>query len=178
MKYIALLRGINVGGNSIIKMSDLKKVFEENGLESVSTYINSGNVLFQTEEKNQVKLEKILEEAVSKNFGVKNPIVVISYDELKTIVNEVPKNWKTNEDIRKYIAFVKKPYSASDVLKDTEIKEDIDFVTSGKGAVYWSTLLSGITKSKLSKISTKKIYKFVTIRNFNTVQKLLKLTED
>lgn len=175
MKYIALLRGINVGGKSIIKMADLKKVFEEEGLKNVSTYINSGNVLFETGENNQVKLEEILEKAVFKKFKINNPIVVISDKEFKTVVDECPKNWKSNKDIRKYIAFVKKPYRASDVTKDMELKEGIDFVVIGKGAVYMSTVLSGITKSKLSRMSTKSSYKFITIRNFNTVQKLLEL---
>lgn len=177
MKYIALLRGINVGGNSIIKMADLKSVFEKEGLKNVSTYINSGNVLFETEENDQVKLEKILENAVLKNFKINNPIVVISDKEFRTVVNEIPKNWKMDEDIRKYIAFVKKPYKSSDVTKDMELKEGIDFVTEGQGAVYMSTVLEGITKSKLSRMSTKESYKFITIRNFNTVQKLLQLID-
>ena len=177
MKYVALLRGINVGGNSIIKMAELKIVFEKQGFNNVSTYINSGNVLFDTEESDQVKLEKILEDAVSKNFGIKNPIVVISTKEFRTVVDEIPKDWKTNEDIRKYIAFVKKPYKAFDVTKDMELKEGIDFVTPGKGAVYMSTVLEGITKSKLSRMSNKESYKFITIRNFNTVQKLLQLID-
>ena len=71
-RYIALLRGINVGGNNIIKMTDLKVVFEEIGFTAVSTYIQSGNVLFSTQEQNKQTIEAKIEEHLSKRFDYKS----------------------------------------------------------------------------------------------------------
>lgn len=73
--YIALLRGINVGGKNIIKMNDLKKVFESIGLNEVQTYIQSGNVLFKSSEENELLLKKI-EHEIEKVFGFSVTVII------------------------------------------------------------------------------------------------------
>ena len=78
-RYVALLRGINVGGKNLIKMTDLKACFEALGFENVSTYIQSGNVLFSANKSNQAKLTSRIEEALSKTFNYKSRVVVRSY---------------------------------------------------------------------------------------------------
>jgi uncharacterized protein (DUF1697 family) len=175
MKYVALLRGINVGGNSLVKMADLKVIFEECGLENVSTYINSGNVIFETEEKDLGKLTKKLEETISKTFGVNGRIVLVSLDQLKKVLQNVPAEWKTQNNLRCYLSFMIPPKRPADLVKEIKLKQDIDFVKEGPGVLYMSTLLSGITKSSFSNLAGKEIYKYITIRNYTTTQKLLKL---
>lgn len=176
MKYVALLRGINVGGNSSVKMSELKEVFEKIGFTNVITYINSGNVIFESDEKGIKKLTNIVEALLEKNFF---PIktIVISHDDLQTIVTHVPQSWK-KENLRKYVAFLKESVKPNDVIREVQLKEGIDFIDKGSGVVYLSTKMEGLTKSNFPKLIQKKIYKDMTMRNFNTVQKLLTLMEE
>ena len=76
MRYVALLRGINVGGKSIIRMADLRECAEALGLEDVSTYIASGNLLFRSRERSAARLEAALEQALQRRFALPVRIVV------------------------------------------------------------------------------------------------------
>ena len=87
---IALLRGINVGGKNIIRMADLKICFESMGLKNVETYIQSGNVLFSTTEKDKTKLTKKTETVLSERFNYKSRVVIITYRQLNKVINECP----------------------------------------------------------------------------------------
>jgi uncharacterized protein (DUF1697 family) len=177
MKYVALLRGINVGGKNIIKMEQLKACFEESGFQHVMTYIQSGNVLFESDEKNREELTSAIEDTVSQTFGYSAKIVIRSYAEIQRVVLDVPNDWKQKTDLRCNIAFIKEPVTASEAFQEIDPKEGIDVVTIGEGVLYLSTLLSGLTKSALVKLVSKKIYQDMTIRNYNTTQKLLTLME-
>lgn len=177
MKYLALLRGVNVGGNAVIKMADLKKAVEKTGFTSVSTFIQSGNVIFESVETDSAKITGVLEKDLKKTFMSEIRVVLRTYEQLKKVVAEVPPDWNKRKDIRCYIAFVREPVTAQDVMREIEIREGIDFVKAGDGVVYMTTLLSALTKSKFTKIISKPIYKDMTIRNYNTVQKLVKLME-
>lgn len=175
MKYVALLRGINVGGNAMIKMVDLASAFEKSGYKNVKTYINSGNVIFESDKTNAQSIRNNLEEVLSVTFKLSLRIFVISHDQLKKVLEDVPSDWKKKNDIRCYIAFVLEPKTEKDVLQEIELHEGLDFASSGPGVVYMTTLLSGLIKSKFSKLAGKKIYKDITIRNYTTCQKLLSL---
>jgi len=174
--YVALLRAINVGGNSIIKMVDLKAVFEKNGFENVRTYIQSGNVVFESSE-NEKELEKRIENILSKAFKYNSTVLVRSQVEIQKVLAEVPKEWKKRKDLRCYLAFIKEPLLVQQAVKEVELKEGVDFVKAGGRVLYLSTLLSGLSKSNLSKLITKKIYKQMTMRNYNTTQKIAEMME-
>ncbi len=173
MKYIALLRGINVGGNNLIKMADLVLAFQKMGFKQVSTFIQSGNVLFESKEKSTAKLAKIIETGLSKTFSYDARVVIRSHMQLKDNIENIPSDWKTRNDIRCYMAFIREPVTVQQVLDELQLKEGIDFAQAGNGLVYLTTLQSGLTKSKLNKIISKKIFQSVTIRNLNTSQKIL-----
>jgi len=177
MKYVALLRAINVGGNGIIKMADLKKAVEDIGFTHVSTYIQSGNIVFESDQKEIDKIIARLEGALLKKFEFKSGIVVKTYEQLKKIVSEVPADWKKRDDLRCYLAFVREPASAQDVIREIKLKEGVDFAKAGDGVVYMSTLLSGLTKSGFTRLVGTKIYKDITIRNYNTAQKLFAMMQ-
>src|SRR5258706_6585564 len=175
MKYVALLRGINVGGKSTVKMSELKEVFEIAGFTDVLIYINSGNVIFDADQKDIKKITSDIDSLlINSFFAIKT--IVISYKDLKEVSNNTPNTWKT-EDLRKYIAFVKSPTMPEDVIKEAKLNPDVDFIEKGKGVIYMSTKMSGLTKSGFPKLIQKKVYQDITIRNYNTVQKLLNLIE-
>ena len=87
--YIALLRGINVGGHRTIKMADLRVLLNNLHFANVTTYIQSGNIVFSTE-VSSASCEKVLKEAIKKKFNLDVPILVLEINDLKEILNECP----------------------------------------------------------------------------------------
>lgn len=175
MKYLALLRGINVGGNSTVSMAVLKEVFVKAGFSNVVTYINSGNVIFESEQTNRSKLERQIEDFLQQTFFPIRTVVVSEHD-LQHIVEQIPPLWE-KDDVRKYVSFLKQPARPEDFLREVQPKEGVDFVDKGPDVVYLTTKMGGLTKSNFSKLNTKKIYPAMTMRNFNTVQKLFDLMQ-
>ena len=172
--YIALLRGINVGGNNIIKMSDLKACFEDMKFMDVTTYIQSGNVLFSTEEQNKQLLVTIIEQHLSERFNYQSRIVLISTEHLRRIVASSPEFFGNNPAEYRYnVLFLKEPLTEKEAMKSIPIREGVDQVFAGEGVLYFSQLISLISKSYLTRIIGQPIYKEITIRNWNTTTKLL-----
>lgn len=177
MKYVALLRGINVGGNSLIKMDALRAAFEKDGCTNVRTLIASGNVIFDSKESNQATLGKRLEEMVLKTFNVSSRILVLSEKEMRTVLSGIPASWKKESDLRKYVCFIFPMMNVSDAANDVPVKAGVDTVDVGKHVLYMSTKLEGITKSGLSKMIGTKIYKEMTMRNFNTTKRIVEMMD-
>jgi uncharacterized protein (DUF1697 family) len=175
-KYLALLRGINVGGNNIIKMAGLKKTFEEMRFVAVKTYIQSGNVIFSAAEKDKAKLTQTIEKNLSKTYNYNASVVLLTALELKKIVAEIPAGFGEDAETYRYdVWFVKKPARADDVMNAVKIREGVDWVYKGKNVVYTQRLISQVTKSRLTKIIQEPVYQSLTIRNWNTTQKLFEL---
>src|SRR5688572_3872308 len=107
MRYVALLRGINVGGNNIIKMTALKQAFEEAGFENVATYIASGNVMFEAK-GNSAALEARIEKGLSKKFGYDARVLVRSKTQLAKVLKSAPRGWP-DPKLRCNIIFLKAP---------------------------------------------------------------------
>ena len=175
-QYLALLRGINVGGNNIIKMADLKACFENMGFSDVSSFIQSGNVFFKSDEEDIVKLTNSIEKVLSDRFDYKSRIVVISKNQLRKVVEEAPPKFGKEKDLYKYdVLFLKAPFISKEAIKDVEIKEGVDFAFEGENVLYFSRLINQASKSHLIKIINKPFYQYITIRNWNTTTKLLEL---
>ena len=177
-QYLALLRGINVGGNNIIKMKDLKACFEQMGFTDVVTYIQSGNVLFKSPEKDRPKLTHKIEKALSERFNYKSRMVVVAHKELRKIVDGAPNGF--GKDLDKYrcdVIFLKEPLTARDAMKNVSLKKGVDAAHAGKSVLYFSRLISKATQSHLSKIIALPMNQNMTIRNWNTTTKLLALME-
>jgi uncharacterized protein (DUF1697 family) len=178
IQYLALLRGINVGGKNIIKMVDLKACFESMGLLNVVTYIQSGNVLFQSDEKDKKVLTDKIEKGLSKTFKYEARLVIISYKELRDIVNEAPRGFGKDAETYRYdVIFLKEPLTSKEAMKSVKIKEGVDSAHAGKDALYFSRLIAKASSSYLTKIIGLPVYKNMTIRNWNTTTKLLAMME-
>lgn len=177
MRYVALLRGINVGGNNKIKMADLKAAVEKAGYTNVVTLIQSGNVIFDSSIKDQEKIAKQLEQVILKTFKVTSRVVIRSLSQMKKVLAEVPKSW-ARSDIRKYVAFIKEPVTAVAVAHGIPAREGVDILDVGDGVLYMATEMSGLTRSAYNKIVGTKIYQDMTLRNFNTTQKILAIMEN
>jgi uncharacterized protein (DUF1697 family) len=178
IQYLTLLRGINVGGNNIIKMADLKLSFENMGFTDVLTYIQSGNVIFRSDEKDITFLMEKIEEVLSERFNYKSRVVVISDMQLRKVVAEAPHGFGSAPDDYRYdVLFLKNPLTAEEAMKEFAIKEGVDTADAGDLVLYFSRLISKASQSSLNRIITQPIYKNMTIRNWNTTTKLLALIE-
>src|SRR4026208_810283 len=96
--FVALLRGVNVGGNNMISMKSLKESFETMGFTNVSTYINSGNIIFQSKEDDPRKLEKKIEQMLSSEYQLESKVVLRSLSEMEKLVKALPQYWGDNSD--------------------------------------------------------------------------------
>ncbi|MCG6189302.1 DUF1697 domain-containing protein [Maribellus maritimus] len=106
-KYVAFLRGINVGGHHKVPMADLRKEMEKIGSKNIITLLNSGNIIFDIKEKDEKKLEKKIAIHLEKAFGFPIPVLIRKGDEIKKIVDDKPfKNIEITKDIRLYITFL------------------------------------------------------------------------
>ena len=177
-RYLVLLRGINVGGKNIIKMTDLKASFDEMGFLNVVTYIQSGNVLVQSEEKDKAVLTTRIEKGLSKRFNFEAKVVVISQKELAAIVKSAPEGF--GEDDKKFrydVIFLKEPLTPKEAMQSVKVREGVDTAHAGKQALYFSRLISRASQSYLTKIIGMPVYQNMTIRNWNTTTKILALME-
>ena len=169
---LCLLRGINVGGKNIIKMANLKACLEEIGLEKVETYIQSGNVIFESKKANNV-LTQLIEKALLKKFGYREPVLIISKKKLETIIASAPKGFGSEPGKYQYdFIFIVKEITEKAFAKVVSLRDGVDTMHVGKDALYFSRLKSKASKSHLSKIVSKPEYKLVTVRNWNTTIKL------
>jgi uncharacterized protein (DUF1697 family) len=176
--YVALLRGINVGGNNLIKMLALKACFEAQGLRDVATYIQSGNVLFTAGRSNQLVLTRQIEKGLSKTFTYQSRVVVRSLEQMKAIVEEAPKGFGGRPAAYRYdVIFLKDPLTADEAMKSVTAKAGVDRAFAGDGVLYFSRLISKAAQSHLSRVVGKPEYQNMTIRNWNTTGKLLELME-
>lgn len=177
MTYVALLRGINVGGKGVMKMAPLRDCFEHAGLTRVATYIQSGNIIFESDERMASVLTVRIEDALSTTFGYESAVVIRSHAQFKSVLADAPPYWASGTHLRRYLAFLRAPVTARRALNEIEVNEGIDTVTAGKGVLYMSTLLLGLSKSRLTKLVSKPVYQDMTIRNYATCLKILQLME-
>jgi len=179
MKYVALLRGINVGGKNKIPMTDLKSVFEDIGCKDVVTYIQTGNVVFSSSlQKGAIK--KKIEETLPKRFELDNNIVkvlILTPEKIERIINNRPKGFGDQPNNYHSDVIFLMDINVNDALKTFSPREGVDTVWPGDGVVYSQRLSKFRTKSRLSKIMESPLYKSMTIRNWNTTRKLLELLQ-
>lgn len=176
IKYIALLRGINVSGQKKIPMAELREILAKSGLENVLTYIQSGNVIFQSLETDKSTLESKIHNAIKSNFGFEVPVLVLSPSELKNIFvsSPFPKEKKENS----YFMML---YSKADKDLVNNISElsypNEEFKITDK-AVYFYCLV-GYGKAKLgNNFFERKLKVTATARNYKTMVKLLSLSAE
>ena len=177
-QYVALLRGINVGGKNIIKMADLKACFEALELREVRTYIQSGNVLFITDDPDNARLTGLLEDALSKTFQYQSSVVLRSQEELSDIVANAPVGFGGDPGAYRYdVIFLKEPLTALDAMQSITTKEGVDQAFAGDGVLYFSRLISKAAQSHLARVIGTPVYQSMTIRNWNTTTRLLKMMQ-
>lgn len=175
-KYVCLLRGINVGGNNKIAMSELKELFKANGFEDVSSYINSGNIIFSSDNEDKAKLKEQCEAFIEERFQVSNPVAIFSAEELEAMAKHVPEWWGEQEGVKHNALFVIPPATAQEVVEAIgPIRPEYEQVDYYEGVIFWSANLKTFSRTRWSKLVGTPAYASVTIRNANTFKKLVQL---
>jgi uncharacterized protein (DUF1697 family) len=175
VRYIALLRGINVGGKTLIKMADLRSCMEALGLQDVSTYIASGNVLFESGERDAAKLETKIERVIEQRFRLPVKVIVLDRPAYSRIVKAIPSSWVGDASVRANVAFVRRGSDAKRVVRELEPDPAIEDVKAIKGAILWATKRGALNRSVMRKLIGGAAYKELTVRNLNTTLKLQEL---
>lgn len=175
MTYVAFLRGINVGGNKIVKMADLKKMLEAMGFTNVKTLLASGNIVFETPQKDVTVLTKVISAQLEKTFGFEIAVMLRSREEIQKLVDSAPfKNIAVTKETRLYVTFLSEKSTTG--LKIPYSSPDGNFIIVRATATEVCSVLTISPRAQttdLMKILEKEFGKNVTTRNWNTVLKLL-----
>lgn len=178
-RYLALLRGINVGGNNPVPMADLRATVADLGATDVATYIQSGNVLFDGGRAGATTWIERLEVALAERFAYKARVTLRSHAELRSIVDGAPKGFGTAPDrFRSDVVFLLGPSSAREAVTQMRARDGVDTMAAGDGVVYFERLIARATQSYLSKVIGTPIYREMTIRNWRTTTTLLRMLDE
>lgn len=176
VRYVALLRGINVGGNNLIKMADLKACFERHGYEDVTTYIQSGNVVFSSARAALPQLTERIQRMLAESFDHEASVVLRTRSQMREIVEGAPEGFGAEPDrYRDDVIFLMPPLTAPTAMQSVRTRDGVDRAWAGPGVLYFSRLTARAAQSQLSRIVSMPIYPRMTIRNWNTTTKLLRL---
>lgn len=178
MRHVALLRGINVGGNNKISMKELKKVFEEAGMEAVKTYINSGNIIFSSHNPSTKALAELLEVAILTNFDLKIRVLVYNFDQYEKIAQAIPPLWTNGDQMKSDVLFLWEEIDRESILEEVVVKPEIDQLLYVPGALLWAVDRQWVTRSGMMKLTGSALYKRMTVRNVNTARKIYELMRE
>jgi uncharacterized protein (DUF1697 family) len=176
-RFVALLRGINVGGKNLVPMAALRSWLEAAGFEAVATYIQSGNVLFETP-KPKRGLAATVEAEIEARLGRRLVVVVRSHAELAAIVAGAPPGF--GGDRGRYlddVVFLREPVRPAAALREVSPRAGVDEVAAGPGVLYFRRLAARSAESRLNRVASLPVYGSMTIRNWNTTTKLLALLD-
>lgn len=178
MIYVALLRGINVGGKNKINMKELTKSFERVGMEKVITYINSGNIIFEHSNLNKEEIIAILEEVIYEDFSLEIKVLLRNINDCAAIIEALPTHWENDKEMKSDVMFLWDEIDDESVLDELVVKPDIETVLYVPGALLWSVARAHQPQSGLAKLASKKLYKKMTIRNVNSTRKIYSMMEE
>ncbi|GMK37705.1 hypothetical protein PCCS19_07590 [Paenibacillus sp. CCS19] len=178
MIFVALLRGINVGGKNKVDMKKLKLTFEGIGATDVVTYINTGNIIFRDDARSVQQLSEQLEAAIAVDFGLTIRVMVRTMDEIKRIMDKLPEHWTNDTDMKSDVLYLWDEINEEAVLEKLIINAEVDRVSYVDGAVFWSYDRADADKSGMNKMATsKKVFQQMTVRNVNTARKIYELMQ-
>ena len=178
-RFLALLRGLNVGGQNVIGQDDLIRCFEDLGFDSVRTYIQSGNVLFRSDESRAAVLTRAIEAALSERLSNRVRAVVLAHARYRAAVASAPDDWGRDDERKHNAAFTLRGVTPRRVIEQLPVpKEDIETLASGPGVIFWSISKQHQTRTTWMKLAAAPAYQHVTVRNHRTVFRLLELLEE
>ena len=178
MKFVVLLRGINISGKNKISMNELKLELKNNKYQNVITYLNSGNIILESDRDDKEIIMRDISNIIKNKFNLEIPIFVMTVTELKDILNNSPKWWGTNnKSIYDNLIFIIPPTKYEEVYNTIgKPKEDIEKIQEYNNSIFWSYDLKNYRKSNWwVKTASTNIRNNITIRTANTMKKLYEL---
>lgn len=175
--YVALLRGINVGGNNMISMSALRESFAALGFKDVASYINSGNILFKTKAADARKLELKIERMLAADYKIPCKVVIRSAAEMAQLIKSLPKDWNDAKDWRYNVVFLRHTIDSKSIIDGLNATPELERVSYVPGTLLWSAKVQDIIKTAMIRMSTQKVFQDMTVRNLNTTKKLHELMQ-
>lgn len=174
-RYVALLRGINIGSHKKVAMSELKKMLASLKYEQVATLLNSGNAIFETEKTDEKDLEKKIENAFQKKFGFESKIMIRRLSDIKALIDLKPfRNVQLNEDVRLYVTFLREKSANPLKLPYVSPKEFEILSKTDRELFSVLTVKSAQTVDAMAFLE-QQYGKDITTRNWNTIEKLAAL---
>ncbi|HEV2412762.1 MAG TPA: DUF1697 domain-containing protein [Candidatus Saccharimonadales bacterium] len=175
--YVAFLRGVNVGGNGLIKMSELKDALAAHGFQDVRTYIASGNVIFSSESGDKDALTKSVASVIEKTFSLNVSVAIFRADDWKQVIKAAPPWWGKDKTWRHNIFILIEPYEIAKLVTTIgTLRTGMEKLKVGDGVLYQSIAIEAIGKGVTgSKLIANSAYKQISIRNYNTARKLAEL---
>lgn len=177
-RYIAFLRGINISGKNKVSMAELKKGFLNLRFEEVKTYLNSGNVIFSSDEDETERLTRQIETMIQEQFLLNIPVFVIAQEELADILCHAP-NWWGNEDKEIYdnLIFIMPPVTFAEIYDEIgKPKEGLERIENYKETIFWSFSRKDYQKTNWwSKTANTNSSGKLAIRTANTVRKIVEM---
>jgi uncharacterized protein (DUF1697 family) len=177
--YVALLRGINVGGRNRILMADLAACFESAGYRDVRTLIQSGNVVFRADRVQRAELIDVIEHALAEAFDYRATIALRDSEEMRAVVQAAPPGFGGDpEHYREDVLFLIPPLTPAEALAALTLTHGVDAAWAGPGVVYHSRLTARASQSRMSRLVSHPVYPRITIRNWNTTTRLTSMMAD
>ena len=174
-KFLALLRGVNIGGNRVIRKEELCALFAAFGCHRVRSYIQSGNILFDSDDDVR-QLTAMTQQTLSAHFKLATTAVVISRRQYQSAVASAPADWGADPQLEHHALFVLGNASPQKLLAQLPPpKTDLETVAAGKRAIFWSANRKRLSQTTLTKLVSSPAYKQTTMRSHRTVFKLLAL---
>jgi uncharacterized protein (DUF1697 family) len=171
MAYAALLRAINVGGNSKVEMPRLRAALERIGLDRVRTYINSGNVVFSAPAAAAGRLRARIEAAIEAEFGFPVMTLIRTTEEMQMVMAALPDDWVTDREYRCEVLF-NDDFTTADAVARLPFTAGIEETRFAPGAVIYRIRLDLRTRSRLTRMVGTDLYRQITARNSTTVRTL------
>lgn len=179
MKYVVLLRGINVGGKNKVPMAALRTCLEKLGFSDVITYIASGNVIVESDTSAK-EIKTLIEKTLPKEFKLDSGLIkvlVLTPRQLQNIIENKPKGFGDEPKTYHSDVIFLMGIDTAKAMAVFDPREGVDQIWAGKGVIYSSRLSAKRTQSRLNKVMSSPLYASMTIRNWNTTTALLRILE-
>lgn len=174
-EYLLLLRGVNVGGNSLVRMADLKTALNDADFQNVKTYIQSGNI-FVTSTLDKTTAADQIVRLIETKFGVVTTLAIFTKREWQEIIESAPKWWGKDPEWKHNLLVMIGAYDMSKVIEAVgTLKPAIEAMEPGPGVLYQSMSRALFGRTTTGKLASSPVYKEMTVRNYNTANKLLGL---
>ena len=177
MKYIALLRGINVSGKNKISMNELKTELQKYKYQNISTYLNSGNIIFESDIDHKESIMQDIYKIIKNKFSLDIPVFIMTSSDLEDILKNAPEWWGTdNKEIYDHLIFIIPPATYDDVYSALGNPNEYEKIQEYQNNIFWSYRLKDYRKTNWwSKTASVDIRHSITIRSANTMKKILEI---